>query len=154
SLGASLHYAKSYEKTKPDGNIFEGKIYAQSGNNKLSLVHARSGEKSGWGSLNMAGDQIVFFEEGDVIYERAARTYYAMFSGKIADFNLQTLFGTTSYKLKGGDESKYRQNELTTRLTYNINKKLKIFGTYERTFKAQPRYPSLTQLSLGVTYAF
>ncbi|MFW5618358.1 MAG: porin, partial [Campylobacter hyointestinalis] len=80
-VGGTSHYAQSDEdKNKDDGSVFEGLLYAKYLDTKLTLGYVKSGKEIGWGSLNTAGDQIVQFEEGDVMYERDAKTFYAMLS--------------------------------------------------------------------------
>ena len=154
-LGWMLHYARSDErKQSGDGSLAEAKIYGVLEGTKLTLAYVKSGKSVGWGSMNLAGDQIVFFEEGDVIYERDARTYYAAFDTKIKKLNLGMLLGTTKYRLKRADDKTYRQNELTARLGYEIAKNLGAFATFDRTFKAQPRYPAMMQISAGLVYSF
>ena len=64
------------------------------------------------------------------------------------------LLGTTKYRLKRADDTTYRQNEITARLGYEIAKNLRAFATFDRTFKAQPRYPAMMQISAGLVYSF
>lgn len=154
SFGGFLHYAKSSEKKLDDGLAFEALSYVKFSDIKLSLGYAQSGKKNGWGSFNIAGDKIVQFEEGDVMYERDAKTYYAMVSTKIQNLDISAIYGATSYKIKGGDNTKYTQDEVSLWLNYPILKDLSVFATFDKTFKAQPYYPSLTQLSLGLSYSF
>lgn len=155
NLGGTLHYARSNEKkSDKDGSVLEAIAYAKFQNTKFSLAYVKTGKDIGWGSLNTAGDQIVPFEEGDVMYERDVKTYYAMVETSIEKLNLTALYGTTSYKLKGGDDTKYRQNEFSAWLSYPITANLKGFVVYDQVFRAQKGYPSLTQVSAGLSYNF
>ncbi len=153
--GGMLHYAQSDEKdSKDDGKMFETTAYAKFKEHKFTLGYARSGKKIGWGSLNLTGDHIVPFEEGDVMYERDAKTFYAMLDTQLEKLNLTALAGTTRYKLKGGDDTNYRQHELSVWASYPLMKNLKAFIAYDQVFKAQPGYPALTQIGAGLSYSF
>lgn len=155
SVGGMLHYAQTSEKQgRDDGKIFEANIYAKYDNVKFTLGYVQTGKKNGWGSFNKAGDRIVQFEEGDVMYERDVKTLYGMLSTSIEKLSVDLIFGSTGYKLKGGDETKYRQHEFSTWLSYPIMDQLSMFATYDQTFKAQPGYPAMTQVSLGLSYKF
>lgn len=154
-IGTTLHYARSSEKKlDDDGSMFEGLAYAKYNENKLTLGYVKTGKKIGWGSLNLNGDQIVPFEEGDAMYERDVKTLYAMYSTQIQKLSLSALYGTTTYKLKGGDDTNYRQNELSVWASYQIMKNLNAFIIYDQVFKKQALYPSLTQLGAGISYIF
>lgn len=154
-LGGMLHYARSDEEKKNhDGKVLEATAYAKYLDNKFTLGYVKTGKEIGWGSLNMAGDQIVPFEEGDVMYERDVKTLYAMLSTKIEQLSITGLYGTTNYKLKGGDDTKYRQNELSVWLNYPIMKNLNAFVIYDQVFRAQKGYPSLRQVGAGLSYTF
>ncbi len=154
-VGGTIHYAQSDEdKNKDDGSVFEGLLYAKYLDTKLTLGYVKSGKEIGWGSLNTAGDQIVQFEEGDVMYERDVKTFYAMLSTSIADLSVTGIFGTTEYKLKGGDDTNYRQNEFSAWLSYPIMKNLQGLLIYDQVFKAQAGYPSFTQVGVGLIYSF
>ena len=153
--GGMIHYAQSDEKKiKDDGKMFEATAYAKFQDHKLTLGYAKSGKAIGWGSLNLTGDHIVPFEEGDVMYERDARTIYGMLSTSIEKLSLTGLLGTTSYRLKGGDDTRYRQSEFSAWLSYPITQSLKAMLIYDQTFKAQPGYPALRQIGAGLTYSF
>lgn len=156
SVGGMLHYAQTSEKKDgvDNGKVFEATAYAKYDNVKFTLGYAQSGKKNGWGSFNKAGDRIVPFEEGDVMYERDAKTIYSMLSTSIEKLSIDMLFGSTSYKLKGGDNTSYRQHEFSTWLSYPIMNNLDVFATYDQTFKAQPSYPAMTQVSVGLSYKF
>ncbi|WP_298023881.1 Opr family porin [uncultured Campylobacter sp.] len=155
SAGGMIHYAQSDEKKiKDDGKMFEATAYAKFKDHKLTLGYAKSGKAIGWGSLNLTGDHIVPFEEGDVMYERDARTIYGMLSTSIEKLSLTGLLGTTSYRLKGGDDTRYKQNEFSAWLSYPITQSLKAMLIYDQTFKAQPGYPALRQIGAGLTYSF
>ncbi|EJP74956.1 Opr family porin [Campylobacter sp. FOBRC14] len=155
SAGGMIHYAQSDEKKrKDDGKMFEATAYAKFNEHKFTLGYARSGKAIGWGSLNLTGDHIVPFEEGDVMYERDARTLYAMVDTSIEKLNLTVLAGTTKYKLKGGDYKNYKQHEVSVWASYPLMENLKAFVIYDQVFKAQPGYPSLTQIGAGLTYSF
>lgn len=155
ALAVWIHYAQSDEKKiKDDGKMFEVTAYAKFQDRKLTLGYAKSGKAIGWGSLNLTGDHIVPFEEGDVMYERDARTIYGMLSTSIEKLSLTGLLGTTSYRLKGGDDTRYKQNEFSAWLSYPITQSLKAMLIYDQTFKAQPGYPALRQIGAGLTYSF
>ena len=155
SAGGMIHYAQSDEKKiKDDGKMFEATAYAKFQDHKLTLGYTKSGKAIGWGSLNLTGDHIVPFEEGDVMYERDAKTFYAMLDTQIEKLNLTALAGTTIYKLKGGDDTNYRQHELSVWASYPLMKNLKAFIAYDQVFKAQPGYPALTQIGAGLSYSF
>lgn len=155
SAGGMIHYAQSDEKKiKDDGKMFEATAYAKFQDHKLTLGYAKSGKAIGWGSLNLTGDHIVPFEEGDVMYERDARTLYAMLGTQMGDLSLTALVGTTKYKLKGGDDMDYRQHELSVWADYALMKDLKAFVVYDQVFKAQPGYPALRQIGAGLSYSF
>ena len=127
-----IHYAQSKEERAnlDDGKAFEVLGYVSYKDNKLTLAHTRSGKKNGWGSMNLGGDQIVPFEEGDAMYNRDARTYYAMFSTMIEKLSLTALYGTTTYKIQN-DNKDYKQNEFSAWLSYPI-----------------------TQIGVGLSYSF
>ena len=153
--GGMIHYAQSDEKKKKDdGKMFEATAYAKFKDHQFTLGYTQSGKKIGWGSLNLTGDHIVPFEEGDVMYERDARTIYSMLSTSIEKLSLTGLLGTTSYRLKGGDDTRYKQNEFSTWLSYPITQSLKAMFIYDQTFKVQPGYPALRQIGAGLTYSF
>lgn len=153
--GGMIHYAQSDEKKKKDdGKMFEATAYAKFKDHQFTLGYTQSGKKIGWGSLNLTGDHIVPFEEGDVMYERDARTIYGMLSTSIEKLSLTGLLGTTSYRLKGGDDTRYRQSEFSAWLSYPITQSLKAMLIYDQTFKAQPGYPALRQIGAGLTYSF
>ncbi|MCD8213819.1 MAG: Opr family porin [Campylobacter sp.] len=154
SVGGMAHFAKTDERKNEDGKIFEGTAYAKYKDVKFTLGYVQTGKKNGWGSLNKAGDKIVQFEEGDVMYERDVRTYYGMLSAAVQKLSIDAIFGTTEYKLKGGDDKNYRQNELSLWFGYPITDNLAAQLTFDRTFKKQPGYPSLTQVSAGLSYKF
>lgn len=155
SAGGMIHYAQSDEKKiKDDGKMFEATAYAKFKDHQFTLGYTQSGKKIGWGSLNLTGDHIVPFEEGDVMYERDARTIYGMLSTSIEKLSLTGLLGTTSYRLKGGDDTLYKQNEFSAWLSYPITQSLKVMLIYDQTFKAQPSYPALRQIGAGLTYSF
>lgn len=155
AVGGMLHYAQTDEEEgRDDGKVFEAIAYAKYNDTKFTFGYAQSGKKNGWGSFNLAGDKIVQFEEGDVMYERDAKTYYGMVSTNIEKLSITAMYGTTSYKLKGGDNTSYRQDELSAWLSYPIVNNLKAFLTFDKTFKAQPGYPSMTQVSAGLSYTF
>lgn len=101
----------------------------------------------------MARDQIVPFEEGDVMYERDVKSVYEMFSTQIQKLSLTGLYGTTKYKTNGSDKN-YRQNEVSAWLSYLVAQNLKAFLIYDQVFKAKPGYPSLRQIGAGLTYSF
>ena len=88
------------------------------------------------------------------MYERDAKTFYAMLDTQIEKLNLTALAGTTGYKLKGGDDTNYRQHELSVWASYPLMKNLKAFIAYDQVFKAQPGYPALTQIGAGLSYSF
>ena len=88
------------------------------------------------------------------MYERDARTIYGMLSTNIEKLSLTGLLGTTSYRLKGGDDTLYKQNEFSAWLSYPITQSLKVMLIYDQTFKAQPGYPALRQIGAGLTYSF
>lgn len=155
AIGGMLHYAKTdEEKDIDDGKVFEATAYAKYKDIKFTFGYAQSGKKNGWGSFNLAGDKIVWFEEGDVMYERDTKTYYGMVSFSIEKLSVTSMYGTTSYKLKGGDDTSYRQDEFSTWLSYPIMNNLNAILTFDKTFKAQPGYPSMTQVSAGLSYTF
>ena len=153
--GGMIHYAQSKEErvNLDDGKAFEVLGYISYKDNKLTLAHTRSGKKNGWGSMNLGGDQIVPFEEGDAMYNRDARTYYAMFSTMIEKLSLTALYGTTTYKMQN-DNKDYKQNEFSAWLSYPITPDLKAFVVYDQTFKAQPYLPTITQIGVGLSYSF
>lgn len=153
-LGGSIHYAQSDErKDKPDGKVFEGIAYAKYQDSKFSLGYVNTGKKSGWGSMGLGGDQIVPFEEGDVMYERDVNTYYAMLSTMIEKLSVSALYGTTQYKTASANQ-KLRQNEFSTWINYPLTSNLKAFVIYDQVFKAQSGYPALYQVGAGLSYSF
>ncbi|MGP1580030.1 MAG: Opr family porin [Wolinella sp.] len=159
TTGIVAHYALSDEKhSRHFGSVAEGKIYLKFLNTKLTFAHVRTGRKVGRGSLGIAGDLITPFEEGDVMNERDARTTYGALSTSIEKLSLSGAFGTTEYKRKYSpsedDDKEYRQNELSIWLNYAFTKHFKALLTYDRTFKAQPGFPALVQVSTGMSYSF
>ncbi|QCD44484.1 Opr family porin [Campylobacter mucosalis] len=159
SVGGTLHYAQSDEKEKSkfrnvdDGKLFEALAYVAHNDTTFTLGYVQTGKKAGWGSMNLDGDQIVMFEEGDVMYERDVHTYYGMLSTMIQKLSATFIYGTTQYRTMK-DETKYRQNEVSAWLSYPITNNLKALFVYDQVFKPQPGYPSLVQVSAGLTYSF
>ena len=153
-MGGMIHVARTSERHADDGKLFDTSVYAKYQDHKFTVGYTQTGKKNGWGSFNKAGDNIVQFEEGDVMYERDVRTVYTMVSTKVQKLSIDAILGTTSYKLKGGDEKRYRQHEFSTWLSYPILENLSAIVKFDKTIKAQPYYPAMTQVSAGLSYTF
>ena len=154
-VGGMAHYAQTDEKKDvADGKIFESTAYMKHKDTKFTLGFVKTGKKNGWGSFGLNGDAIVWFEEGDVMYEKDVKTYYAMIGTKLQKLSIDAIVGTTEYKLKGGDDTKYRQSEFSTWLSYPIIDSLNAFCKFDKTFKEQKYYPAMTQVSVGLSYTF
>ncbi|CZE50701.1 Opr family porin [Campylobacter geochelonis] len=155
SFGGMLHYAQSKEKKSDDkGKAFEATAYTKYQDTKLTLAYVTSGKEIGWGHMGLGGDQIVPFEEGDVMYERDAHTYYTMVSTMVEKLSITALYGTTQYKTVSTGDKTFRQNEFSAWLSYPLTSSLNAFVIYDQVFKAQPGYPSLTQVGAGLSYSF
>ncbi len=159
TFGALAHFAMSDEKHSRDlGSVAEGQVYLKFLGTKLALAYVQSGRKIGRGSLGITGDLITPFEEGDVMYARDTSTVYGLLSTSIDNLSIAAAYGTTEYKRQRtptlDDDKNYRQSELSIWLNHAFTRHFKGLLTYDRTFKAQPGYPSLTQVSVGMSYSF
>lgn len=69
--------------------MLEATIFAKINGYTGTLGYVQTGKKNGWGSLNLTGDQIVPFEEGDAMYEKDVKTFYGMLNTNIqkVEFN-------------------------------------------------------------------
>ena len=150
-MGGMIHVARTSERHADNDKLFDTSVYAKYQDHKFTVGYTQTGKKNGWGSFNKAGDNIVQFEEGDVMYERDVRTVYTMVSTKVQKLSIDAILGTTSYKLKGGDEKRYRQHEFSTWLSYPILENLSAIVKFDKTIKAQPYYPAMTQVSAGMS---
>jgi opacity protein-like surface antigen len=99
----------------------------------------------------------VQFEEGDAMYERDARTVYAMISKSFFDVSLTALYGQTKYKLAAVDSKDYKSNELSFWAGYGFTKNLSAdlgYSYINTSDNDTNKLPDLNQVNLTLTYKF
>lgn len=82
-------------------------------NTKLGFI--KTDKKGGAEHMSLYGDNLSPFEDGNQSYGLNAKTYYAGISYKIANIELETLYGITKY----GEENS-KEKELNLSATYNF----------------------------------
>ena len=160
--GGLVHYMETREdkaKTadKEDGKMLELVGYASYAGYKGTLGYVTTGKKNGWGSAANYGDTVVPFEEGDAMYERDARTVYAMISKSFFDVSLTALYGQTKYKLAAVDLKDYKSNELSFWAGYGFTKNLSAalgYSYINTSDNDTNKLPDLNQVNLTLTYKF
>lgn len=153
-LGGMLHYAQSNEENgRDDGTVFETTIFAKINGYTGTLGYVQTGKKNGWGSFNIAGDQIVPFEEGDAMYEKDVKTFYGMISTNIQKVNLTALYGTTDFKSRATNLDN-TQDEVSIWASYPLTNALSTTVIYDRTFKGSSAIPDVEQFGVLLTYKF
>lgn len=153
-FGGMLHYAQSDEENgRDDGKLFETTVFAKMNGYTGTLGYVQTGKKNGWGSFNIAGDQIVPFEEGDAMYEKDVKTFYGMISTNIQKVNLTALYGTTDFTSRATNHDN-TQDEVSIWASYPLTKALSTTLIYDRTLKGSSTIPNVEQLGLLLTYKF
>ena len=153
-FGGTLHYAQSDEEDgRPDGKMFEATLFAKMNGYTGTLGYVQTGKKNGWGSLNLTGDQIVPFEEGDAMYEKDVKTFYGMLNTNIQKVDLTVLYGTTDFTPRWTNK-RDTQDEISVWVSYPFTKELSGTLVYDRTFKGSSSIPDVEQFSLWAMYKF
>jgi len=133
-VGSLIHLMQTSEDvaTKKDGELTELQVSASRDGIYALLGYVKTGSENGWGSAASAGDMVVWFEEGDIMYATDVETTYLYLSKSIAGISLSALYGTTSYrKSENGEE--YRGSELDVWASHNFNKNLSLSLGYAMT---------------------
>lgn len=144
-FGAVAHYAKSNakngavvlddngneEKVK-DGSILHLEATAKIEDFNAKLGYIKAKKKTGVAGMDLFGDNINPFEEGDKVYEAGAKTVYAGLGYTIADVELGALYGITKYddKNPSGQAVKYKEKELNLSVAYNVTESLNLSAVY------------------------
>lgn len=153
-VGGMLHYAQSdEEKGREDGKLFETTVFAKMYGYTGTLGYVQTGKQNGWGSFNIAGDQIVPFEEGDAMYEKDVKTFYGMISTNIQKVNLTALYGTTDFTSRATNLDS-TQDEVSIWASYPLTNALSTTLIYDRTFKGSSTIPNVEQFGILLTYKF
>ena len=152
--GGMLHYAQSDEEDgREDGKMFEATLFAKMNGYTGTLGYVQTGKKNGWGSFNIAGDQIVPFEEGDAMYEKDVKTFYGMLSTDIQKVNITALYGTTDFTSRATNKEG-TQDEISIWASYPFTKSLSATLIYDRTFGGSSIIPTVEQFGVLLAYKF
>lgn len=107
----------------------------------------------------MAGEIVIPFEEGDQMYLKGAKTYYAGLNKSFGDFSVGVLYGITTYD-ESNDLSRkagnFRKDEFNLWLGYLITKNLNANLGYAMTNEDKDDLATtdLQQVNLTFTYKF
>ena len=138
-FGAIAHYAKSNAKNGAqlleDGNledVKDGSILHLEATAKIedfgaSLGFIKTRKENGVAGMDLFGDSINPFEDGEQVYGENARTIYAGLAYSIAGVDLGLLYGITKYN-DGND--KYKEKELNLGVGYNVTDNLNVSAMY------------------------
>lgn len=154
SIGTLIHVIQTNEKENGklhDGEMIELKLYGQYANFFTTLGYVQTGEESGWGSANTAGETVVPFEEADPMYLADARTWYLSISKKVGPVNLTALYGEMKYT-----SNDYKESEFDLWSAYNITAALRIDAGFTITSSDDKDLNStdLTQFNTTIMYKF
>jgi hypothetical protein len=125
-LGAVAHYAQSdvdksfgiangYE----DGSIGHVELNTTFADISAAVGYIKTDKDGGAGAMDVAGDNINLFEDGNQVYSADARTVYGSLGYTIADIELGALYGQTTY---GSTDDKEKELNLTA--SYPITESL------------------------------
>ena len=125
-LGGVAHYAQSdvdksfgiangYE----DGSIGHVELNTTFADISAAVGYIKTDKDGGAGAMDVAGDNINLFEDGNQVYSADARTVYGSLGYTIADIELGALYGQTTY---GSTDDKEKELNLTA--SYPITESL------------------------------
>jgi len=136
------HYARSDEEAGDDGWIYqiEGG-YSAFADLKFGYIQT---SKDGIGSLADYGDNINPLEEGNLVYEADAKTFYIGAEKEIKKFKLGAMYGKT-------DTDNLDEDEINFNLTYAYNDNLEFEFIYSRTDNDNEK---TNNFKGSVTYSF
>ncbi len=136
------HYAGSDEEAGKDGWIYqiEGG-YSFVADLKLGYIQT---SKDGIGSLADYGDNINPLEEGNLVYEADAKTFYIGAEKEIDKFTLGAMYGRT-------DTDALDEDEINFNVTYAYNDNLEFEFIYSRTDNDDEK---TNNFKGSVTYSF
>ncbi len=124
-FGVTAQYVKTSEDDDgvDNGAIANAEIRGNYSGLSLNLGYVTTDEDGGIGSMDIAGDSINPFEDGNQIYEKDADTVYATIGYEIDKLAVIGLYGQTEY---GDDE----EDELNILAEYGFNDELTISALY------------------------
>lgn len=146
AFGATLHGAKSHEEIGSNGYFWHGEARASFYDVGLSAGYMRAGKKAGAGSMGTLGENVNPFEEGNLVFDENAKTYYAALEYAFRDFTFGALYGKT----KAVDE---KQKELNLSAGYSVNDALS-FEAIFADVNSNDNANDYKKFSLNATYAF
>ena len=125
-MGGVAHYAQSdvdksfgiangYE----DGSIGHVELNTTFADISAAVGYIKTDKDGGAGAMDVAGDNINLFEDGNQVYSADARTVYGSLGYTIADIELGALYGQTTY---GSTDDKEKELNLTA--SYPITESL------------------------------
>lgn len=122
-FGAIAHYAASNEDSNKRGATNNGSIGHLELNTTISdftaaLGYIKTDKDVGVGSMEVAGDNISPFEEGNNTYAADAKTIYGSLGYTIAGVELDALYGETKYA------TDYKEKELNLSVGYSFTESL------------------------------
>ena len=121
-FGAIAHYAASSVDNSvgvEDGSIGHVELNTEVAGLSAAVGYIKTDKDGGVGLMDVAGDNINPFDDGNYVYDLDARTVYGSLGYTIADVELGALYGQTTY---GSNDDK--ESELNLTAAYPITETL------------------------------